>query len=162
MYRPRDLLACDKRTGRSCPSLARHGKSRHTPPEGSLVPMPIYEYQCEKCRKRTSVLTMRVSERVEAICKHCGSARMRRLMSRFATPRSEESRMDALSNPAGFSDVDENDPKSIARALRKMGKEMGDEMGGPEFDEAVDQLESGGGLDDDGGDDGGSGGEDDL
>ncbi len=63
--------------------------------------MPIYEYQCEKCRKRTSVLTMRVSERVEAVCEHCGSARMRRLMSRFATPRSEESRMDALSNPAG-------------------------------------------------------------
>ncbi|MFZ1119972.1 MAG: zinc ribbon domain-containing protein [Candidatus Binataceae bacterium] len=123
--------------------------------------MPIYEYQCEKCRKRTSVLTMRVSERVEAVCQHCGSVRMRRLMSRFATPRSEESRMDALSDPSSFSGIDENDPKSIARALRKMGKEMGDEMGGPEFDEAVDQLESGGGLDDDdGGDDGG--GSDDL
>jgi hypothetical protein len=37
---------------------------------------------------------------------------------------------------------------------------MGDEMGGPEFDEAVDQLESGGGLDDDDGGD--SGGGDDL
>lgn len=69
--------------------------------------------------------------------------------------------MDALSDPSSFSGIDENDPKSIARALRKMGKEMGDEMGGPEFDEAVDQLESGGGLDDDdGGDDGG--GSDDL
>lgn len=120
--------------------------------------MPIYEYQCEKCHKRTSVLTMRVSERVEAVCKHCGSARMRRLMSRFATPRSEEARMDALSDPSGFSDVDENDPKSIARVLRKMGKEMGDEMGGPEFDQAVDELERGG-LDDDGGE---SGGGDDL
>jgi putative FmdB family regulatory protein len=124
--------------------------------------MPIYEYQCEKCRKRTSVLTMRVSERVEAVCKHCGSARMRRLMSRFATPRSEESRMDALSNPSSFSDVDENDPKSIARALRRMGKEMGDEMGGPEFDEAVDQLESGEGLDDDGGGGDDGGGSDDF
>jgi putative FmdB family regulatory protein len=121
--------------------------------------MPIYEYQCEKCHKRTSVLTMRVSERVDAVCKHCGSVQMRRLMSRFATPRSEESRMDALSDPSGFSDVDENDPKSIARALRRMGKEMGDEMGGPEFDEAVDQLERGGDLDDDGGD---GGGDDDL
>jgi putative FmdB family regulatory protein len=119
--------------------------------------MPIYEYQCEKCRKRTSVLTMRVSERVDAVCQHCGSTRMRRLMSRFATPRSEESRMDALSNPAGFSDVDENDPKSVARALRRMGKEMGDEMGGPEFDEAVDELERGGDLDDEGG-----GGSEDL
>ncbi len=124
--------------------------------------MPIYEYQCEKCHKRSSVLTMRVSERVEAVCKHCGSARMRRLMSRFATPRSEESRMDSLSDPSGFSDVDENDPKSIARALRKMGREMGDEMGGPEFDEAVDQLESGGDLDDDGDDGGGGGGDENL
>ena len=125
--------------------------------------MPIYEYQCEKCRKRTSVLTMRVSERVEAVCEYCGSAQMRRLMSRFATPRSEESRMDALSDPSSFSDLDENDPKSLARALRRMGKEMGDEMGGPEFDEAVDQLESGGGLDDDDGGDGdGGGGSDDF
>lgn len=124
--------------------------------------MPIYEYQCEKCRKRTSVLTMRVSRRVDAVCKHCGSTRMRRLLSRFATPRSEESRMDALANPSGFSDVDENDPKSVARALRRMGKEMGDEMGGPEFDEAVDELERGGGLDDgdDGGGDDGGGGDD--
>ena len=121
--------------------------------------MPIYEYQCEKCRKRSSVLTLRVSERVKPVCEHCGSTHMRRLMSRFATPRSDEARMDALSDPSGFSDVDENDPKSVARALRKMGKEMGDEMGGPEFDQAVDELERGGGLDDDGGP---GGGDDDL
>ena len=122
--------------------------------------MPIYEYQCEKCSKRTSVLTMRVSERVEAVCKHCGSTRMRRLMSRFATPRSEEARMDAMSDPSSFSDIDENDPKSVARALRRMGKEMGDEMGGPEFEEAVDELERGGSLDDDG--ETGGGADDDL
>jgi putative FmdB family regulatory protein len=146
--------------GGALAAASRGTENRGILREVELAQMPIYEYQCERCRKRTSVLTMRVSERVEAVCKHCGSARMRRLMSRFATPRSEESRMDALSNPSGFSDVDENDPKSIARALRKMGKEMGDEMGGPEFDEAVDQLESGGDLDD-GGDDGG-GGSDDL
>jgi putative FmdB family regulatory protein len=124
--------------------------------------MPIYEYQCEKCRKRTSVLTMRVSERVEAVCEHCGSTRTRRLMSRFATPRSEEARMDAMSDPSSFADVNENDPKSIARALRKMGKEMSDEMGGPEFDEAVDELERGGDLDDEGGDGGDGGAGDDF
>ncbi len=121
--------------------------------------MPIYEYQCEGCGKRTSVLTMRVSERVEAVCKHCGGTRMRRLMSRFATPRSEESRMDALADPSSFSDVDENNPRSIARALKRMGREMGDELGGPEFDQAVDELESGGALDDE---DGSGGGDDDF
>ncbi len=124
--------------------------------------MPIYEYECEKCHKRTSVLTMRVSERAEAVCKHCGSTRMRRLMSRFATPRSEDARMDAMADPSAFSDVDENDPKSVARALRRMGKEMGDEVGGPEFEQAVDELERGGDLSDEGGDGGSEGGDDDL
>lgn len=133
-----------------------------TVPEG-VAAMPIYEYECEKCHKRTSVLTMRVSERAEASCKHCGSARMRRLMSRFATPRSEEARMDAIADPSAFSDVDENDPKSVARALRRMGKEMGEDVSGPEFDQAVDELERGGDLSDFGGDGGeDAGGSDDF
>jgi putative FmdB family regulatory protein len=123
--------------------------------------MPIYEYECDKCHKRTSVLTMRVSERVDAVCKHCGSAQMSRLMSRFAMPRSEEARMDAMADPSNFSGIDENDPKSVARALRRVGKEMGDELGGPEFDEAVDELEHGGDLGGDE-DDGGGGGDDDF
>ena len=84
---------------------------------------------------------------------------MHRLMSRFAMPRSEESRMDAMADPSNFSDVDENDPKSLARMMRKMGREMGDEFNGPEFDEAISELEAGGDLGD--GEDGGPGGADD-
>jgi putative FmdB family regulatory protein len=123
--------------------------------------MPIYEYECDQCKRRNSVLTLRVSEEVKPVCEKCGSTAMHRLMSRFAMPRSEEARMDALSNPSNFSDLDESDPKSIAKAMRRMGREMGDELGGPEFDEAVNELESGGDL---GGDDGdaGGGGLDDL
>jgi putative FmdB family regulatory protein len=111
--------------------------------------MPIYEYQCEKCHRRTSVLTLRVSEKVHAKCDHCGASRLRRLMSRFAMPRSEEARMDALANPSNFGDLDESDPKSLARAMRKMGREMGDEFAGPDFDEAINEMESGGDLSDD-------------
>jgi len=120
--------------------------------------MPIYEYECDKCGKRTSFLTTRISEKVDAKCKHCGSAKMHRLMSRFAMPRSEEARLDQLADPAKFSDLDEKDPKSVARMMRNMGKEMGDEFGGTEFDEAIEGLESGGDLE--GGD--GDGGDDDL
>jgi putative FmdB family regulatory protein len=119
--------------------------------------MPIYEYECGKCRKRTSVLTLRVSEKADAVCRHCGSRNLHRLMSRFAMPKSEEARMEALSDPSSYGDLDESDPKSVARMMRKMGREMGDEMGGPEFDEAIDELESGGDL---GGDD--DSGADDL
>ena len=120
--------------------------------------MPIYEYECDKCHRRSSVLTLRVSAKAKPVCDKCGSTAMRRLMSRFAMPRSEEARMDALSDPSNFGDLDESDPKSLARAMRRMGREMGDEFGGAEFDEAVNELESGGDL---GGDEGDSGGGDD-
>jgi putative FmdB family regulatory protein len=128
--------------------------------------MPIYEYECVQCGRRTSVLTMRVSEKVEAVCKHCGGSDMHRLMSRFAMPKSEEARLDALADPANFGDLDENDPKSVARVMRRMGQEMGDEFSGPEFDEAIAEIESGNGGDEDefGGasGDGGEGGGDDF
>jgi putative FmdB family regulatory protein len=113
--------------------------------------MPIYEYECSNCQRRTSVLTMRVSEPVEAVCNHCGGIDMRRLMSRFAMPKSEEARLDALADPSNFGDLDENDPKSVARVMRRMGQEMGDEFSGPEFDEAIAEIESGGGGEDDAG-----------
>lgn len=125
--------------------------------------MPIYEYECDKCRRRSSILTMRVSEKVDPVCSHCGATTMHRLMSRFATPRSEEARMDALADPSNLSGLDENDPKSVARMMRKMGQQMSDEFSGPEFDEAINELESGGDLggeDDDIG--GGGGGDDDF
>ncbi len=108
--------------------------------------MPIYEYRCDKCRRVSSVLTTRISAKVEAICDHCGSKKMSRLMSRFAMPRSEESRLESLADPAKMGDVDENDPKSLARMMKRMGSEMGDEFGGAEFDEAVEELESSGDL----------------
>jgi putative FmdB family regulatory protein len=121
--------------------------------------MPIYEYRCDKCRRTSSVLTTRVSEKVEPVCSHCGSKSMQRLMSRFAMPKSEEARLDSLSDSAMFSGVDENDPKSVARMMRRMGKEMGEDFSTPEFDEAIEELESGGGEDDS---DGGGTGSDDL
>ena len=116
--------------------------------------MPIYEYRCRQCRKRFSVLTLRVSEKAEPVCDKCGSSDADRLMSRFAMPKSEEARLDRLSDPSALGSLDENDPKSMARWMRRMGSEMGDEVAGEDFDEMVEQMESG---DDDGGDAGGGG-----
>ncbi len=50
--------------------------------------------------------------------------------------------MDALADPANFGDVDENDPRSIGKFMRRMGNEMGEDMG-PEFNEMVGRLEAG-------------------
>lgn len=119
--------------------------------------MPIYEYRCNTCRKRVSILTLRVSEEVEPECDKCGSKSLSRLMSRFAMPKSEEARLDALSDPSSLSGLDENDPKSMARWMKKMGKEMGEEFSGDDFDQMVDELEAGNMPEDDGGMGGGDG-----
>ena len=122
--------------------------------------MPIYEYRCTACRKKVTVLTLRVSEAVDPVCEHCGSRALTRLMSRFALVRSEESRLDDLGDPGSLGDLDENDPKSVARWMRKMGKELGEDAG-EDFDEMVDELEGGG--DPEGGEDDGAAGDgDDL
>jgi len=111
--------------------------------------MPIYEFRCRACGKRFSVLTLRVSERVRPQCDHCGSRSATRLLSRFAMPKSDEARLDALGDPDRLGGVDEDDPKSVARWMRTMGREMGEDAG-DDFDAMVDDLESGGGDDDEG------------
>src|SRR5689334_22686116 len=92
--------------------------------------MPIYEYRCGACKRKVTVLTLRASETVDAVCDRCGSRDLTRLMSRFAMVRSEDSRLDDLADPSSLSGLDENDPKSMARWMRKMGKELGEEAGG--------------------------------
>jgi len=105
--------------------------------------MPIYEYRCRKCQKRFSVLTLRVSEKPEPQCDKCGSHSADRLLSRFAMPKSDEARMESLADPSNLGGLDESDPKSVTRWMRKMGKEMGEEVGGENFDQMMDEVETG-------------------
>jgi hypothetical protein len=62
-------------------------------------------------------------------------------MSRFATVKSEDARLDSLADSSSFGDLDENDPGSVARFMKKMGKEFGDDMG-DDFESAVDEAMS--------------------
>ena len=114
--------------------------------------MPIYEYRCQACRKRSSVFVRSMSTAVKARCEHCKSTRMQRLISRVTVVKSGDSFDDI--DESMFADVDENDPRSMARFARKMRDQMGEDAG-PEFDEAIEQMESGGFPDGDGDDDGG-------
>ncbi len=51
-------------------------------------------------------------------------------MSRFSAPRSEEARLESLADPSNFGGLDENDPQSMNRFMKKMGQEMGEDFGG--------------------------------
>jgi len=50
--------------------------------------------------------------------------------------------MDSLSDPGDWDSVDEDDPQAMARMMRRMGQEMGEDLP-PEFDEVVDRMEAG-------------------
>ena len=101
--------------------------------------MPIYEYDCSDCRRRVSVLVRTFAAASEARCPRCGGAALTRLMSRFATVKSEEARLDSLADSSSYGDLDENDPGSVARFMKKMGKEFGDDLG-DDFESAVDEA----------------------
>jgi putative FmdB family regulatory protein len=103
--------------------------------------MPLYEYHCNSCRRRVTLLRS-FSETSTPCCPRCDSEDLTRLVSRVAVVRSEESRLDALADPSSLAGLDESDPRSVARWMRKMSTEMGEDMG-PEFDEMVDRLEAG-------------------
>ncbi len=105
--------------------------------------MPIYEYRCGNCKRRVSILFRSFSETTAPRCPNCDSTQLTRLVSRIATIKSEDARLEALSDPSSFGDVDENDPKSVARFMRKMGDQMGGEDLGPEFGEMVERMEAG-------------------
>jgi putative FmdB family regulatory protein len=102
--------------------------------------MPIYEYECQDCLKKSSFLIMKKEEIPSLACKKCGSPRLQRTVSRVNVVKSEEARLESLADPSKLGGLDENDPKSVARWMKKMGKEMGEEMGGEDFDQMVDEA----------------------
>ncbi|TAK22730.1 MAG: zinc ribbon domain-containing protein [Chloroflexota bacterium] len=124
--------------------------------------MPIYEYRCTACRAYHQELVLSLARYVEPACPKCGKQSLRKLVSRFAVMKSQDSRLDDMADPASFGDLDENDPRSVAKWARRMGDSLGEDLG-EDFDEMVDRMEAGEMPDEtgDGGSaDGGDGGDD--
>ncbi len=104
--------------------------------------MPIYEYRCNDCRKRCTFLVLSSNNPPPVQCKYCQGQNLERVMSRFAAPKSEDARLESLADPSKLGDVDENDPRSMAKFMKKMGQEMGEDFG-DELDQAMDETEAG-------------------
>ncbi len=105
--------------------------------------MPIYEYVCLDCGKKFTVYVLNVvGGQEEAVCPRCGSKNVRKLISRIRYIESEEARLERLAESTDIENLDPNDPKALAKFVKKMGQELGDEFG-PEFEEMVDRIESG-------------------
>ena len=94
--------------------------------------MLIYEYRCEECGKVSEFLLIKSGE-------SCKSKKMSRVLSKVRVIRSEESRMESLADPSKWGGLDNQDPKAVARWMKRMGKEMGEEMD-QDMDQMVDEA----------------------
>jgi putative FmdB family regulatory protein len=105
--------------------------------------VPIYDFRCNACQSRVTLSYPSVADYSSATpaCTHCGSTDLTRLISRVRVVRSEESRLESVSDMDDFAGLDEN-PRAMGRMMRKFSAEMGEDMG-PEFDEVIGRLEAG-------------------
>ncbi|MGB2896081.1 MAG: FmdB family zinc ribbon protein [Anaerolineales bacterium] len=105
--------------------------------------MPTYDYRCRECGRHNSIYqTYEEYDIASVVCQYCSSQKLERIIDRIRVARSEESRIESLADPSSWGDVDESDPRSMAKMMRKMGDELGEEMP-QEFDEVIGRLESG-------------------
>jgi putative FmdB family regulatory protein len=101
--------------------------------------MPIYEFRCQDCRRISDFLILNLQEDFTPVCKRCGSTAMERILSRVNVRLSEETRLERLADPAMWGGLDESDPQSMARMLKKLGPELGEDFPG-EVDQMIEEA----------------------
>ena len=103
--------------------------------------MPTYDYRCDVCGHEFEHFQP-ISACPLKKCPACGSANVKKLISRFARLRSEDAVIDDLADPSKMGDLD--DPGELRSWMKRMSKEMGEDLG-DDFDEIMDEA---GSLDD--------------
>ncbi|MFH1560912.1 MAG: zinc ribbon domain-containing protein [Chloroflexota bacterium] len=104
--------------------------------------MPIYEYRCQSCQRKFSMLNRSFSEIKEPLCTHCGSACGTRLISQVTVIKSGDDFMSGMPSWESMTDFDEDDPRDVARMLRRMKDETGEDIG-PEGEEMLALMDAG-------------------
>ena len=105
--------------------------------------MPTYDFICNACEKRFEIfLTFSEYGKKVVHCTHCQSDNVRRRMTKVRIAKSDSSRMESAADDFSGMDGIEDDPRALAKMMRKMGNEMGEELPS-EFNDVVDRLEAG-------------------
>lgn len=104
--------------------------------------MPFYQYRCLDCKKRFEVFLSYSDYGQKPVnCPHCTSLRVQRRIGRIRIARSDDSRLEDLSDPGSLEGL-EDDPRALGQMMRKLSHEAGEDMG-EEFNEVIDRLEAG-------------------
>ena len=102
--------------------------------------MPLFEFRCLDCQKRFTFLTGVIVENNEPKCPRCGSAQLKKLISRVGRGRNDDDRMEAMADRLETANMD--DPRDLRRFAREMGREMSAETGEDMTDELEQMIEA--------------------
>ncbi|HRE47589.1 MAG TPA: hypothetical protein PLD47_07690 [Aggregatilineales bacterium] len=106
--------------------------------------MPSYDFRCPDCRWR-GVLRFKSFadyDTAEKTCPRCQGKNVVRSIRRVAILRSEDSRFDAMEDDSALAGLEDADPQTLGRFMRRMSAESGEDLG-DEFNEVVGRLEKG-------------------
>jgi putative FmdB family regulatory protein len=120
--------------------------------------MPIYEFLCEACNRIYSFHSFKVVTEKVPTCPKCGATDLHRVPSRFGVAASAKQPAGDGDDGAGLDDprveremmrfaaelenMDENDPRAMAAAVRRMTEIAGEPVT-PAMEEMIRRLESG-------------------
>ncbi|MDH3402303.1 MAG: zinc ribbon domain-containing protein [Acidobacteriota bacterium] len=116
--------------------------------------MPIYEFYCSACHALFSFYSARVDTEKRPSCPRCGTPELERKPARFATlggaaegedGEPEDARLDrAMAQLAGEleSAADGDDPRQMARMMRRLGEASGLDLGSG-MESMIARLEAG-------------------
>lgn len=103
--------------------------------------MPLYEYRCNQCRKRVTLLVRGGAS--ETACPQCGSRDLVRLFSTFSIQRTYMDDYESILNDSRLvNGLESDDPRALAEWNRRMSRGL-DQDTGPEYTEMLERMEKG-------------------
>jgi putative FmdB family regulatory protein len=106
--------------------------------------VPSYDYVCHDCKRRVTLYYKTIAdyEAAAVTCPRCGGTNLSRRIKRVRVLKGDEARLMGLDDDATLDDLEDADPATMGRFMRRMADEMGEDMG-DEFNEVVGRLEKG-------------------
>ena len=104
--------------------------------------MPLYEYRCNKCHRKVTIL-IRESSESPITCPECNGSELERVLSRFSVRKSEQAVYDdILSDSQLTKGLMNDDPRALVDWNKRMSQGTDEEIA-PEYAEMLDRMGAG-------------------